>query len=118
MLPVNKILESTTTGASGAAVTVLAFSGDISSLSKGGLLNAYHGLDSAVSKLLLNFSQVDYINSSGIATVIQLLLEANKGSRVVGIFGLSAHFTKVFKMVGVAKYAELSSDLRSALDKL
>ena len=76
-------------------------------------------LDAAVSNVLLDFEKAGYINSSGIATIIQLLLEANKThGRVVGIFGLSPHFTKVFTMVGVAKYADLSPDLNAALSKL
>ena len=118
MQATNKVWQSTAVGATGAPVTVLAFSGDISSSSKSALLDAYHGLDAAVSNLLLDLSKVEYINSSGIATVIQMLLEANKSERKVGIFGLSRHFTKVFTMVGVAKYAALSPDLEDALAKL
>ncbi|WP_419805746.1 STAS domain-containing protein [Terriglobus sp.] len=114
-----KISQYAAIGNSGGPVTVLAFAGDISSASKSAVLDAYHSLDAAVTKLLLDFDKVGYINSSGIATIIQMLLEAKKGNdRVVGIFGLSPHFTKVFTMVGVPKYAELSADLTSALTKL
>ena len=114
-----KVNRRTATAASGDPVTILAFTGDIASTSKEAILEAYHGLDAAVRKVLLDFRGSEYINSSGIAIIIQMLLEANKsGQRTVGIFGLTPHFVKVFTMVGVGKYASLSPDEASALAKL
>lgn len=114
-----KISQYSATGASGAEVTVLAFAGDISSASRSTVLDSYHLLGPTVKRILLDFQRVGYINSSGIATIIQLLLEAQKKpDQAIGIFGLSAHFLKVFTMVGVPKYADLSPDLQSALARL
>ena len=54
---------------------------------------------------------MEYINSSGIAIVIQVCWKHRKvDSRSIGIFGLSAHFQKVFTMVGITKYAALYPD--------
>ena len=92
----------------GHPVTVLRFEGDIASTSKDAVLGAYQALPKATNKLiLLDFTKVDYINSSGIALVIQLLIEASNSDQKVYAFGLSAHFTKVFTMVGITKYAQL-----------
>ncbi len=111
-----KVMQRAATAASGAAVVILAFAGDISSTSKDAILAAYRGLEASTSPLLLDFTAVDYINSSGIAIIIQMLLEAHKsGTRSVGIFGLSAHFKKVFTMVGISKYANIYDDEKSAL---
>jgi len=108
--------ERTSATASGNPVALLCLGGDISSASKDVVLDAYHRVDTAIASVLLDFTGVGYINSSGIAIVIQLLLEASKaGSRTVGIFGLSPHFQKVFTMVGIPKYAALYSDEASAL---
>ncbi len=92
----------------GHTVTVLRFEGDIASTSKEAVLGAYQALPKATSKIvLLDFTKVDYINSSGIALVIQMLIEAANSGQKVYAFGLSAHFTKVFTMVGITKYAGL-----------
>jgi anti-sigma B factor antagonist len=100
----------------GNGVTILAFAGDISSASKEPILEAWHGLNGKAAKVLLDFTGVDYINSSGIAIIIQMLLEAGKtGRQTIGIFGLSPHFQKVFTMVGMNKYAALHPDEASAL---
>jgi anti-sigma B factor antagonist len=111
-----KVTQRLAQSTSGASVSVLGLSGDISSASKDSILGAYHSLDGAATNVLLDFTQVDYVNSSGIAIIIQVLLEASKsGTRKIGIFGLSPHFQKVFSMVGINKYAALHPTEAAAL---
>ncbi len=93
---------------SGFPVAVLRFEGDIASTSKDVVLGGYQALPKETTKLiLLDFSKVDYINSSGIALVIQMLIEAANSGQKIYAFGLSPHFTKVFTMVGITRYAGL-----------
>jgi anti-sigma B factor antagonist len=107
------------TSPSGFPVAVLRFAGDIASTSKDAVLGAYQALPKESTKLiLLDFTGVDYINSSGIALVIQLLIEASHAAQTVCAFGLSAHFTKVFTMVGITKYARLFPTEAEALATL
>ncbi len=114
-----KVLQRSAISASGDTVAILAFVGDIASTSRDGILEAYAAIDGSVQTVLLDFKEAEYINSSGIAIIIQLLLEAHKtGRRHIGIFGLTPHFTKVFTMVGVAKYASISVDEASALGRI
>jgi anti-anti-sigma factor len=116
MQAVTTVNERTVANGSGESISLICLRGDISSASKDVLLNAYHRLGSTVSRVLLDFTAVDYINSSGIAIIIQMLLEAGKaGTRTIGIFGLSPHFQKVFTMVGINKYAALYADENAAL---
>ena len=107
------------TSPSGYPVAVLRFEGDIASTSKDAVLGAYQALPRETTKLLLlDFTRVDYINSSGIALVIQLLIQAAHAGQTVCAFGLSAHFTKVFTMVGITKYARLFPTQAEALAAL
>ena len=119
MQTTTKVTHRNATASSGQLVAVLSFSGDISSASKDAILGAYQSLNGAAGKVLLNFSGVEYINSSGIAIIIELLLEAQKnGSRSIGLFGLTPHFQKVFTMVGITKYAVLYPDEKASLAAL
>jgi anti-sigma B factor antagonist len=103
----------------GHPVTVLRFEGDIASTSKEAVLGAYQALPkSDVKLILLDFTKVDYINSSGIALVIQLMIEAANAGQKVYAFGLSAHFVKVFTMVGITKYAGLYPSQAEAMAAL
>jgi anti-anti-sigma factor len=104
------------TSPAGHPVAVLRFEGDIASTSKDAVLGTYQALPKETTKLiLLDFSKVEYINSSGIALVIQLMIEAANAGQKVYAFGLSAHFTKVFTMVGITKYAGLFATQAEAL---
>ncbi|UWZ85659.1 STAS domain-containing protein [Occallatibacter riparius] len=107
------------TSPAGHPVSVLRFEGDIASTSKEAVLGSYQALPKATVKLiLLDFTKVDYINSSGIALVIQMLIEAANSGQKVFAYGLSQHFTKVFTMVGITKYAGLFPDQASAMAAL
>ena len=115
----NKVSQQQLTGASGQQITCLRFTGDISSASKDAVVGAYQALDKAAHQhILLDFKGVEYLNSSGIALVIQVLMEANKSGQTVIICGLTPHFTKVFTMVGITKYAALYPDEAAALAAL
>jgi anti-sigma B factor antagonist len=103
----------------GHQVTVLRYEGDIASTSKDAVLGTYQSLPKETNKLvLLDFTKVDYINSSGIALVIQMLIEAANSGQKVYAFGLSPHFTKVFTMVGITKYAGLFPSQADAIAAL
>lgn len=115
----NKVTQQQLTGASGKQITCLRFTGDISSASKEAVVDTYQALDKAsIKHILLDFKEVEYLNSSGIALVIQVLMEANKAGQAVAICGLTPHFTKVFTMVGITKYAALYPDEAAALAAL
>jgi anti-sigma B factor antagonist len=107
------------TSPAGHSVTVLRYEGDIASTSKDAVLGAYQSLPKQTAKnVMLDFTKVDYINSSGIALVIQMLIEAANAGQKVYAFGLSPHFTKVFTMVGITKYAGLFPGQTEALAAL
>ncbi len=99
----------------GSPITVLRFSGDITSASEAAILGTYQGLPADTAKrILLDFSKVEYINSSGIALIIQLMYAAGKNGQAIQTFGLTPHFQKVFTMVGITKYTRLHPDEASA----
>ena len=107
------------TSPAGHPVFVLRFEGDISRTSRDAVVGTYQSLaKDQVRIILLDFSKVEYINSSGIALVIQVMLEASNSGQKVHAFGLSAHFQKVFTMVGITKYANLYPEQQAALAAL
>ena len=101
----------------GQPVTVLRFTGDISIPSRDTVLGTYESVLKS-RPVLIDFSKVEYINSSGIALVIQMLMEASKADQTIAAFGLTPHFQKVFTMVGITKYAQLHRDEAAAIASL
>jgi anti-anti-sigma factor len=78
--------------------------------------SAHHrsSLPEGAKRILLDFSKVEYLNSSGIALVIQMMIAANKRGQAIQTFGLTPHFQKVFTMVGITKYTTLHKDEQTA----
>ena len=101
----------------GGKITVLRLSGDMSSSSRDALMGSYASASKG-QPILLDFTKTDYINSSGIALVIQVMMEAAKSGQKVAAFGLTPHFEKVFTMVGITKYAHLYKDQATAVASL
>jgi anti-sigma B factor antagonist len=99
---------------SGTPITILRFAGDITSASKAAVLGTYQGIPESTKRILLDFSRVEYLNSSGIALVIQMMIAASKSGQTIQTFGLKPHFQKVFTMVGITKYTTLHPDEQTA----
>lgn len=98
------------------SVIVLNIQGDITSFSEPFLNQAYKDAnDQGTDKLLLNLQEGAYINSGGIAVLIQILAQTKKNNQKISITGLSEHFKKIFNMVGITKFADVHNDVESAI---
>ena len=101
------------------AVTLLDIKGDVTTDSDSSLKDAYQNVtDQGTSRILLKFDHEAYINSGGIAVLIQLLAETKRNNQQIGITGLSDHFNKIFNMVGITKFAKIHDTLEEALEDL
>ncbi|MGD1968402.1 MAG: STAS domain-containing protein [Desulfobacterales bacterium] len=100
-------------------VTLLDIRGDITILSESSLNDAYADANNqGAGKILLKFERDIYINSGGISVLIQLLAKTEQNNQQIGIIGLSDHFTKIFNMVGITKFAKLYTTREDALEAI
>ena len=98
---------------------IIDLRGDVTSFADAKLHASFNDASASGKKhIILNFAAVDYINSAGIATIIAILAEARQRAQQLLIVGLSDHYRKIFRMVGVARYADLYDDERQALERL
>jgi anti-sigma B factor antagonist len=58
----------------------------------------------------LDFSAVDYINSTGIALIVRLLAEARRDKREVRARGLSEHYREIFRITRLSDYVTLEDE--------
>ncbi len=100
-------------------VTLFDIKGDVTAFSEPFLKEAYKNAnDEGANKILLKFEEDAYINSGGIAVLIQLLAETKRNNQQIGITGLSEHFKKIFNMVGITKFAKIHKTVEEALESL
>ena len=98
------------------AVTLLDIQGDITSFSEPFLTEAYQNVnDQGASKILLKIGTDAYINSGGIAVLIQILSQTHQNNQIIGIAGASSHYKKILTMVGITKFASLHDTVESAI---
>jgi anti-anti-sigma factor len=93
--------------------------GDITAFSEPFLNEAYQKTSQqGAGCLLLKVEPDAYINSGGIAVLIQILAQTKRNNQQVGITGVSDHFKKIFNMVGITKFAEIHDSLDAALGRM
>lgn len=98
----------------GAAIIDL--SGEINVTADTALSDAYaQAVQGKPDRLLLNFHDVDYINSTGIALIVGILAQARKARIPMVTFGLSPHYQEIFKITRLADFLGMVSDEAAAL---
>ena len=96
-------------------VTILDIQGDVTSLSELPLKDAYrNAVDKDARNIILKFEEDAYINSGGIALIIQILYEVQENKQAAAIAGISEHYKKIFSMVGITKFAKIFDTLDEA----
>lgn len=92
-------------------VAIIDLVGDVTTFAEDKINSAYSQVSKeGARQILLNFRQNDYINSAGIAILIGVVTEVNRTGQKLAVSGLSQHFQKIFRMVGLAQYAEIYQD--------
>ena len=97
-------------------VTLFDIKGDVTALSEPFLNDAYEtAKEQGARRILFKFDPGAYINSGGIALLIQILSETSKNRQITGITGLSDHFIKIFNMMGITKFAKTYDTVEEAI---
>jgi len=97
-------------------VAIVDLYGEINAFAEERLNAAYSEAESlATDVILLNFSDVDYINSTGIALIVSLLAQARKTHRRLLAYGLSEHYREIFQITRLVDFMSIFPDEASAL---
>lgn len=65
--------------------------------------------------IVLNFSDVSYINSTGIALIVGLISHARKADISLCLYGLSEHYQEIFKVTRLSDFIQIFLDEASVL---
>lgn len=95
---------------------VIDLRGEINTFSEVALNDAYQrALSESPVAILLNFREVGYINSTGIALIVNLLAQSRKAGVPVLVYNLSDHYVEIFKITRLTDYMSIHPDEASAL---
>lgn len=90
--------------------SVIELSGTVNRSAKEPMENAYERAAAGDGEILLDFNNVDYINSTGIAVIVGLLAMARAEEREVGAFGLTDHYKEVFEITRLSDFMHIYED--------
>src|SRR5437868_361 len=89
-------------------LTIIDLEGEVTTFSQGPIELAYEqACEHGAHDILLNFRNVAYVNSAGIAVIIELLTRARQRDQSILVTGLTDHYVKVFKYTGLESYVRI-----------
>lgn len=83
----------------GNHAVVIDITGDVTAASEPALMSGYEqAVRHGATRLVLNFSDLEYMNSGGIGMLVTLLVRANRQHKKLAAFGLSDHYREIFEL--------------------
>ena len=99
-------------------VAVIDLTGEINGFAQEALDAAYSEAESKDPEaILLNFEEVDYINSTGIALIVGLLAKARASHKRLLACNLSEHYVEIFEITRLSDYIGVFPDEESAMSE-
>ena len=82
-----------------AKVSTIDIAGDVTSFAEKALMDAHtEATANGAHTIILNFGQMEYMNSGGIGLIVTLLVRANRQKQRLLTYGLSEHYRHIFEL--------------------
>jgi anti-anti-sigma factor len=97
-------------------VVFIDIEGDVTAVTGQVIKDAYQAANVVdAARILLRFGKDCYINSGGLAFLIDIASEGRKKGQKIAATGLSDHFQKIFHMVGLTRCISVHATEEAAL---
>jgi anti-anti-sigma factor len=87
---------------------VVELIGDIDASADAALQAAWDDAAAGTEEVILDFSRTSYINSTGIALIVQLLANARARNIALTARGLSEHYRTIFEITRLADFMRIA----------
>lgn len=82
-----------------AMICIIDIHGDITAFAEPELMRAYtEATEPSARAIILNFSDLEYMNSSGIGLIVTLMIRMNRLKQRLFAYGLSEHYKHIFEL--------------------
>jgi anti-anti-sigma factor len=96
-------------------VGVIDLAGELDGGAADVLAAAYAAASDGTERVLLNFAATSYMNSTGIALVVELLARARAEHRAIHACGLSEHYRQMFEITRLSDFVTIHPDEATAV---
>jgi anti-sigma B factor antagonist len=98
-------------------VSVIDIAGSVTRKSEEALSAAYTEASGPRTRsIILNFTHLEYMNSSGIGLLVTLLVRANRQNQKLLAFGLSDHYRDIFALTKLNEAIHIYGDEAGAIE--
>lgn len=82
-----------------ATTSIIDIEGEVTAFAENVLMDAYTQASTPSTRaIIMNFSGLEYMNSSGIGLLVTLLIRMNRQKQRLLVFGLSEHYKHIFEL--------------------
>ena len=97
-------------------VAVIDIAGELNGYSEDALMAAYNKASNGRTQILiLNFRDLEYMNSSGIGLLVTLLIRVQRQKQKLLAYGLSEHYQQIFELTRLNEAIACYEDEDSAV---
>jgi anti-sigma B factor antagonist len=83
----------------GHNASIVDIEGELTAFAEDVLMEAYRqASENGVRGIILNFEDLEYMNSSGIGLLVTLLIRVNREKQKLLTYGLSEHYRRIFQI--------------------
>lgn len=98
-------------------ISVLDIQGEINAFAESELMNAYNeAVSNGSQNIILNFTGLDYMNSSGIGLLVTMLIRVQRQKQQLLAYGLSDHYLQIFELTRLNEAITIYSTEEAAID--
>ena len=96
--------------------SVIDLEGEVTAAAEPALMDAYARASGEQTRLvILNFTDLQYMNSTGIGLLVTLLVRANRNRQKLRAFGLTEHYRQIFELTRLDEAIGIYGDEAEAL---
>lgn len=96
--------------------SVIDIRGEITARSEQQLMDAYARASGERTRtVILNFSELEYMNSGGIGLLVTMLVRANRQKQRLSAYGLNEHYRQIFELTRIDEAIVIYEDEVSAI---
>src|SRR5579884_1077042 len=99
-----------------ATTSIIDINGEVSAFAENVLMQAYTEASTPTTRtIILNFSGLEYMNSSGIGLLVTLLIRVNRQKQRLLSYGLNEHYRHIFNLTRISDAIHIYDDEAAAL---
>jgi anti-sigma B factor antagonist len=97
--------------------SIIDIQGEVTGFAEDNLMDAFSQASNGQTTrtILLNFTDLDYMNSSGIGLLVTLLIRSQRQKQSLMAFGLSKHYQEIFRLTRLNEAIRIYADESGAI---